>query len=58
MIVDLTVKFAKDNPTWGHRRIRRAVSNVGYHICDSTIGNILKSDGTEPAPRNHPRSGK
>ena len=50
MIVDLTVKFAKQNPTWGYDRISGALSNVGYHICDSTIGNILKAHGIEPAP--------
>ena len=50
VIVDLTVKFAKVNPTWGYDRISGALSNVGYHICDSTIGNILKAHGIEPAP--------
>ena len=50
VIVDLTVKFAKENPTWGYERISGALSNVGYHICDSTIGNILKAHGIEPAP--------
>ncbi len=50
MIVDLTVKFAKENPTWGYDRISGAFSNVGYNICDSTIGNILKAHGIEPAP--------
>ncbi len=54
VIVDLTLKFAKENPTWGYDRISGALSNVGYHICDSTIGNILKAHGIEPAPdRKH-----
>ena len=50
VIVDLTVKFAKENPMWGYGRISGALSNVGYNICDSTIGNILKAHGIEPAP--------
>ena len=50
VIVDLTIKFAKENPTWGYDRISGALSNVGYHICDSTIGNILKAHGIEPTP--------
>jgi hypothetical protein len=29
VIVDLTVKFAKENPTWGYDRISGAFSNVG-----------------------------
>ncbi|MDA9859391.1 hypothetical protein N9D23_14840 [Rubripirellula sp.] len=50
VIVDLTVKFATENPTWGYDRISGGLSNVGYHTCDSTIGNILKAHGIEPAP--------
>jgi len=50
VIVDLTVKFAKENPTWGYDRISGALSNVGYHITDTTIGNILKAHGIEPVP--------
>jgi len=50
VIVDLVVKFAKENPTWGYDRISGALSNLGYNICDSTIGNILKAHGIEPAP--------
>ena len=55
-IVDLTVKFAKENPTWGYDRISGALSNVGYHITDTTIGNILKAHGIEPA-RDRKRTG-
>jgi putative transposase len=51
VIVDLTVKFAKENPDWGYDRISGALSNVGYHISDTTIGNILKAHGIEPAPK-------
>ncbi|MDA9840682.1 hypothetical protein N9C08_02485 [Rubripirellula sp.] len=52
--VDLTVEFAKKNPTWGYNRISGALSNVGYHITDTTTGNILKAHGIEPAPaRKH-----
>ncbi|TWT54783.1 Integrase core domain protein [Rubripirellula amarantea] len=50
VIVDLTVKFAKENPMWGYDRISGALANVGNHICDSTIGNILKAHGIEPVP--------
>ena len=51
VIVDLTVKFAKENPTWGYDRIQGELAKVGYHICDSTVGNILKAHGIEPAPQ-------
>ena len=56
VIVDLTLQFAKENPTWGYDRIQGALANVGYHITDTTVGNILKSHGIEPAP-NRKRTG-
>ena len=51
VIVDLTVKFAKENPMWGFDRIQGELGKVGYPISDTTVGNILKSHGIEPAPR-------
>ena len=50
VIVDLMVKFARENPTWGFDRIQGELAKVGYTICDSTIANILKAHGIEPAP--------
>ena len=50
VIVDLTVRFAKENPRWGCDRIQGALANVGYRITDTTVGNILKRHGIEPAP--------
>ena len=49
-IVDLILRFAKENATWGYDRIQGALANVGYHISDTTVGNILKQHGIEPAP--------
>lgn len=49
-IVDLVLRFASDNPNWGYDRIQGALANVGYHISDTTVGNILKAHGSEPAP--------
>ena len=42
--------MAKENPTWGYDRIQGALKNVGYHICDTTVGNVLREHGIEPAP--------
>lgn len=50
VIVDLILRLAKHNPTWGFDRIQGALANVGYHICDTTVGNILKAHGVQPAP--------
>ena len=49
-IVELVVRFAQENPTWGYDRIQGALANVGYHLSDQTIGNILQEQGIEPAP--------
>jgi putative transposase len=50
VIVDLILRFAKENPTWGYDRIQGALANVGYCISDTTVGNTLKQHGIEPAP--------
>ncbi|QDU82502.1 Integrase core domain protein [Polystyrenella longa] len=49
-IVELILRFAKENPTWGADRIQGALSNVGFHITDTTVRNVLKANGIEPAP--------
>jgi putative transposase len=54
VIVDLILRFARENPTWGFDRIQGALANVGYHISDTTVRNVLKAHGIEPAPdRQH-----
>ena len=50
VIVDAIVRFATENPTWGYDRIQGALKNLGYHIADSTVANVLKTHGIEPAP--------
>ena len=49
-IVDAIVRFARANSTWGYDRIQGALRNLGYHIADSTVANVLKAHGIEPAP--------
>ncbi|HLQ46919.1 MAG TPA: helix-turn-helix domain-containing protein, partial [Planctomycetaceae bacterium] len=44
-IVDLVLKFARENPTWGYDRIQGALANVGHEVSDQTVGNILKANG-------------
>ncbi|MCH7685308.1 MAG: DDE-type integrase/transposase/recombinase [Planctomycetes bacterium] len=54
IIVDLILRFAKENTTWGYDRIQGALANVGYYISDTTVKNVLKAHGVEPAPeRKH-----
>lgn len=56
VIVDLVLRFARENPAWGYDRIQGALANVGYHIADSTVANILKMHGSEPAPTRQRRT--
>lgn len=48
--VELLVRMAKENPTWGYNRIQGALANLGHEMSDTAIGNILKGHGIEPAP--------
>ena len=40
----------RESESWGYDRIQAALANVGYHISDQTVGNVLKQHGIEPAP--------
>ena len=46
----LVLRMAKENPTWGYDRIQGALANLGQRISDTTVGNILRANGIEPAP--------
>ena len=48
-IVDLVLRFARENPSWGFDRIQGALANVGQDVSDQTVGNILNEHGIEPA---------
>jgi len=50
-IVEVTLRIARENTTWGYDRIQGALANVGYRISDTTVGNLLKAHGIEPAPQ-------
>jgi putative transposase len=49
-IVELLIRMARENPTWGYNRIQGALANLGYEISDTAIGKILKEHGIEPVP--------
>jgi putative transposase len=50
-VEELVLRMAKENPTWGYDRIQGALKNLGHEVSDTTVGNILKAHGIEPAPR-------
>ena len=49
-IVELVLRFARENVSWGYDRIQGALASLGHEISDQTVGNILKAHGIEPAP--------
>ncbi len=49
-VVDLVLRFANENSSWGYDRIQGALANLGHQVSDQTVGNILKTHGIEPAP--------
>jgi putative transposase len=55
-VKQLILRMAYDNPSWGYDRIQGALNNLGYKISDTTVGNILKANGIEPAPERKRRT--
>jgi transposase InsO family protein len=49
-IVDIVLRMAVENPSWGYTRIRGALANLGHQVGRGTIANILKENGINPAP--------
>ena len=46
----LVVRMAQENLDWGYERIQGALSNLGHIIGRTTIAEILRRHGMEPAP--------
>ena len=47
---DLVIEMAKSNPGWGYTKIRDALRGLSIDVGRTTIADILKKAGLEPAP--------
>lgn len=49
-VKQLVLRLAKENSTWGHRRIQGELARLGYPMAPSTVRQILHAAGIDPAP--------
>jgi putative transposase len=47
----LVLETVRDNPAWGYRRIHGELTGLGDKVAPSTVWQILKHTGIDPAPR-------
>jgi transposase InsO family protein len=47
----LVLRMATENGSWGYRRIHGELALLGISIAASTVWEILKTEGVDPAPR-------
>ena len=58
-IEELVLQLARENRTWGYRRIAGALSNLGHEVSHQTVANVLKRHEVGPAPeRGRTMSGR
>ena len=46
----LVLRLVRENPSWGYRRIHGELATLGIKIAASTVWEILKAEGINPAP--------
>ncbi|GAB3853188.1 hypothetical protein GCM10027610_082720 [Dactylosporangium cerinum] len=50
-IQTLVLRMARENTSWGYRRAHGELAGLGIQVAASTVWEILKTNGIEPAPR-------
>jgi putative transposase len=49
----VVLRLARENESWGYRRIHGELAGLGISVAPSTVWRILKSAGIDPAPRRN-----
>lgn len=49
-IEELVLQLARENRSWGYRRIAGALSNLGHEMSHQTVANVMKRHDIAPAP--------
>ncbi|WP_033355770.1 integrase core domain-containing protein [Kitasatospora aureofaciens] len=46
----LILRLVRENPSWGYRRVHGELATLGIKVAASTVWEILKTEGLDPAP--------
>ncbi|MCF6476933.1 helix-turn-helix domain-containing protein, partial [Nonomuraea sp. MG754425] len=46
----LVLRLVRENPSWGYRRVHGELTTLGIKVAPSTVWEILKQEGLDPAP--------
>jgi putative transposase len=57
-IRSLVLRLARENPTWGYRRIHGEMVGLGISLAPSTIWAILRTEGVPPARSGRAAAGQ
>jgi putative transposase len=49
--VEIVLRLARENPTWGYRRIHGELATMGLRLAPSSVWAVLRRHAIDPSPR-------